>query len=133
MSVVKGKIIFCEGKKSSLDFSLLNRLFESFPSNKPTIVAAGSKFTFSVFAQGYFSPDEIGSQQYIIFRDRDFDVCPTEDIKLLKPIKSQDKVFATHRACVENYLLDPNLIHNYWLSKFKEKQEFFHFHLSMSL
>lgn len=123
MSVVKGKIIFCEGKKSSLDFSLLNRLFESFPSNKPTIVPAGSKFTFSVFAQGYFSPDEVGSQQYIVFRDRDFDVYPTENIRLLKPIKSQDKVFATHRACVENYLLDPHLIDNYWLSKFTEKQD----------
>ena len=85
---------------------------------------AGSKFTFSVFAQGYFSPDEVGSQQYIVFRDRDFDVCPTEDIRLIKPIKSQeDKVFATHRACVENYLLDPNLIHNYWLSKIVEKQD----------
>jgi hypothetical protein len=29
----------------------------------------------------------------------------------------------THRACVENYLINADLIHNYWHTKYLEKQE----------
>ena len=86
MSVVSGKIIFCEGKKTSLDFRLLNRVIEKLSTNKPTIVPSGSKFTFSAFIQGYFSEDEISEQKYIIFRDRDFDAKPTDSTALI-PLK----------------------------------------------
>ena len=124
MSVVSGKIIFCEGKQSSLDISLLNKVFESILIDKPTIVPAGSKFTFSVFAEGYFSGNRLGNQKYIVFRDRDFDIYPTGNIQLIESVNSRGKTSAylTHRACIENYLLDPNLIHSYWMSKYIEKQ-----------
>ncbi|WP_243146683.1 hypothetical protein [Scytonema sp. UIC 10036] len=69
MSVVSGKVIFCEGKQTSLDFRLLNRVIENILMDKPTIVPSGSKFTFSVFTQGYFSRDKPTNQRYIIFRD----------------------------------------------------------------
>jgi hypothetical protein len=66
------KIIFCEGKKASLDYLLLNRLLNKVNESN-VIVPAGGKFSFPTFAQGYFYPDEVKTQQYIIFRDRDFD------------------------------------------------------------
>ena len=119
MSVVSGKIIFCEGKQTSLDFRLLNRVVENLLINKPTIVPCGSKFTFSVFVQGYFSKETAINQQYIIFRDRDFDAKPTTNIGLI-PFQS---MLLTHRACVENYLFNADLIHNYWQTKYIEKQD----------
>jgi hypothetical protein len=116
VSVVSGKVIFCEGKQTSLDFRLLNRVVENLSTNKPTIVPSGSKFTFSVFVEGYFS--SASKQQYIIFRDRDFDLKPTSNVELIKFNKT---MFLTHRACVENYLIDADLIHKYWLAKHTEK------------
>jgi hypothetical protein len=117
VSVVSGKVIFCEGKQTSLDFRLLNRVVENILIDKPTIVPSGSKFTFSVFTQGYFSRDRPTNQRYIIFRDRDFDAKPTANIALIQ----RNSMFLTHRACVENYLLNAQLIHNYWLAKYTEK------------
>lgn len=58
MSVVD-KIIFCEGKQTSLDIKLIERVLAKQPGQRLTIVSAGGKFTFSVFAQGYFFPDEV--------------------------------------------------------------------------
>jgi hypothetical protein len=118
VSVVSGKIIFCEGKQTSLDFRLLNRVIDDFSTNKPTIVPSGSKFTFLAFIEGYFSNDTINNKQYIVFRDRDFDIKPTDNVALI-PLYS---MLLTHRACVENYLLNADLIHNYWESKYIEKQ-----------
>ncbi|WP_017305793.1 hypothetical protein [Spirulina subsalsa] len=126
MTVISGrKIIFCEGKQASLDFALLNRVVEDIAGDKPTIVPAGGKFTVSTFAQGYFFPDEPKSRRYIIFRDRDFDACPTEDRQLIKMANSRGKIFAllTYPACVENYLIDAKLIDQYWTLKYVEKQE----------
>ncbi len=109
MSVVSGrKTIFCEGKQTSLDSRLLNKVVENLLGDRPTIVAAGSKFTFSIFVQGYFSRDAMGNQQYIVFRDRDFDAKPTASIQLLQLGNrlGHRSVFLTYRACVENYLFN---------------------------
>jgi hypothetical protein len=71
----------------------------------------------------YFFPDEVVNQRYIIFCDRDFDTKPTENIRLLELVTSRNQVFTylTYRTCVENYLLDANLIHTYWTAKYAEK------------
>lgn len=121
MSVVSSKIIFCEGKQRSLDAQLLEQVLETLPAERPTIVPCGSKFSFSLFAQGYFFPEELGSQKYLVFRDRDFDAKPSEEVRLIQ-LHSQP-VWLTHRACIENYFLDPDLIHAYWQEKYIEKQE----------
>lgn len=126
MSVVSGrKTIFCEGKQTSLDSRLLNKVVENLLGDKPTIVAAGSKFTFSIFVQGYFSREEVVNQRYIVFRDRDFDAEPTASIQLLQLGNrlGHGSVFLTYRACVENYLFNADLIHNYWVTKYAEKLE----------
>lgn len=112
MSVVSSKIIFCEGKEESLDSKLLERVLETLPAERPTIVPYGSKFSFSLFAQGYFCGKKIDSQKYLVFRDRDFDAKPSEEVRLIQ-LRSQP-VWLTHRACIENYFLDPDLIHAYW-------------------
>jgi Protein of unknown function (DUF4435) len=117
MSVVSGKVIFCEGKEESLDMRLLDRVVENL-KERPTIVPAGSKFTLSVFAQGYFSRAST-NRKGIIFRDRDFDTNPTDQIQLLE----LKQMFLSHRACVENYLLNADLIHAYWVTKYREKQD----------
>lgn len=122
MSVVSSsKIIFCEGKQRSLDVQLLERVLETLPTERPTIVSSGSKFTFSVFAQGYFFPQEIGNQRYLVFRDRDFDAKPPEEVRLIQ--LGHQPIWLTHRACIENYLLEPDLIDAYWREKYIEKQE----------
>jgi len=126
VSVVSGrKNIFCEGKQTSLDSRLLNKVVENLLGDRPTIVATGSKFTFSIFVQGYFSRDATGNQQYIVFRDRDFDAKPTANIQLLQLGNrlGHSSVFLTYRACVENYLFDADLIHTYWVAKYAEKLE----------
>jgi|688.fasta_scaffold181864_3 hypothetical protein len=124
MSVAR-KIIFCEGRQNSLDYRLLSRIVTNISGDECTIVPAGSKFTFSIFAQGYFFPDEVANQKHIIFRDRDFDVKPTSRIQLLQLGNrlGGQSVALTHRSCIENYLLDANLIHDYWKTKYREKIE----------
>jgi hypothetical protein len=121
VSVVSSPTIFCEGKERSLDSQLLLRVLETLPAERPTIVGCGSKFSFPLFAQGYFSPKELDSQKYLFFRDRDFDAKPSEEVRLIQ-LGSQS-VWLTHRACIENYFLDPELIHDYWQVKYIEKQE----------
>ena len=125
MSVVSsGKIIFCEGKPSSLDYGLLDRVVDSLQGDRCTIVPAGSKFGFSTFAEGYFSGKTAVNPKYIVFRDRDFDVQPTPNCGLLQlDNRSGNKPMAlSYRTCVENYLLDADLIHTYWTEKYNEKQ-----------
>lgn len=126
MSVVSGgRTIFCEGKQTSLDYRLLSRVVEGISGDKCTIIPAGSKFTFSIFAQGYFFPNEVRNQRYIGFPDRDFDAQPTPSIQLLQLENRSGNlsIALTYRACVENYLLDTNLIHAYWTEKYTEKRD----------
>jgi len=108
---VSTKIIFCEGK---LDAKLLEKVTENLENI--TIVPAQGKFTFSVFAQGYFANRKKQSK-YLVFRDRDFDLLPTEQINLLE----YKSMFLSYRTCVENYLLEPELIDQYWTEKYQEK------------
>ncbi|MBD2311635.1 DUF4435 domain-containing protein [Desertifilum sp. FACHB-1129] len=122
MSVVSsGKVIFCEGTQRSLDIQLLERVLEEIPTERPTIVSSGSKFTFSIFAQGYFFPNETPREGYLVFRDRDFDAKPPDSAQLIQ--LSNQRIWLTYRACVENYLIDAELIDTYWREQYTEKQE----------
>ncbi|MCT7971945.1 DUF4435 domain-containing protein [Laspinema olomoucense] len=121
MSVVSGgRIIFCEGKETSLDSQLIDQILTGIAGEKYTIIPVGGKFNVSVFVNGYFSRNRGIDQKYLIFRDRDFDVSPTDNSQLLE-IPQSRSTFLTHRACIENYLLDADLIHRYWCEKYAEK------------
>lgn len=113
MSVVSGKVVFCEGQTGSLDYRLLDILLDGIPE-PPTIVPCGSKFGFPNFASGYFSGNT--NVPWIAFRDRDFDKEPPTEPALLQ--LNSRKVFLSHRTTIENYLLDAVLIHRYWTEKF---------------
>ncbi|MGL5192487.1 MAG: DUF4435 domain-containing protein [Chroococcales cyanobacterium] len=124
MSVVSGgRIIFCEGKETSLDSQLINQILAGIAGEKYTIIPVGGKFNVSAFVSGYFSRNRGINPNYLIFCDRDFDVLPTDNIQLLQIAQSrgQSSTFLTHRACIENYLLDADLIHRYWCEKYAEK------------
>ena len=126
MSVVgRGKVVFCEGKDQSLDYRLLDRLFRDMTKERPTIVPAGGKFTFSVFSEGYFSGLKPELKPHcLVFRDRDFDAFPTENIGLVPFQKNtgSSSVLMTHRTCIENYLLDATLMHEYWTNSYEKQQ-----------
>jgi hypothetical protein len=128
-------VIFCEGDRNSLDQLLLRQILQQYPvNNRPEIVPAGGKFTFTQFAQGYFlgknqkqseqkylgKNKKQSEQKYLVFRDRDFDAIPESDPKLIQFSK---RIYLTHRACIENYLLDAELIHSYWQEQYAQKQE----------
>jgi hypothetical protein len=126
VSVVSGgRTIFCEGKPSSLDYKLLGQIVKDVLGDQCTIIPAGGKFTLANFAEGYFFPYDRVSQRYIIFRDRDFDTQPTSGIQLLQLNTKRGKrsTALTHRSCIENYLLDSDLIHSYWSAKHIERIE----------
>lgn len=119
----KGQILKRAKKQISLDPLLLDRIVYDL-EEKPTIVPSGGKFTVSVFAEGYFFPGGLSNKRYAIFRDRDFDMIPTENVQLLQ--FGNRPIFLTHRTCIENYLLDADMIHAYWDEKYQEKKEYPH-------
>ncbi|NJL03274.1 MAG: DUF4435 domain-containing protein [Spirulinaceae cyanobacterium SM2_1_0] len=113
MSVVSAgtKLVFCEGKPKGLDATLLQSLDLSADF---VIKPSGGKRSLAVYAQvelAQYSEDNAPS--YLTFRDRDFDAEPPPSIQLIQPF-SDRPVFYTHRACIENYLLDAQAMDAYW-------------------
>ncbi|MBM4423631.1 MAG: DUF4435 domain-containing protein [Chloroflexi bacterium] len=105
-------LIFCEGKDDSYDSRLLDRLLES---SGPRIVPIGGKFGFNAYIDGYLSSYS-QKPPFIAFRDRDFDLKPSAQPSLIR-IPGSKPIWATYRACVESYLIDTELIRDFWREK----------------
>jgi hypothetical protein len=106
------KLVFCEGGSESLDIRLLNRLLLGHPN--ALVVPVGGKWGIRAFMDGHLSTFPANSQpEFVAFRDRDFDAVPGTTPKLIE-LPGVKPIFLSHRACVENYLLDAELIHEYW-------------------
>lgn len=105
-------LIFCEGKTDSYDYALLNRLLTS---SGPQVVPVGGKRGFKSFIDGRLSTFNI-PPPYIAFRDRDFDLDPTDTATLLA-FPGVQNIWTTYRACLENYLIDASLIQSFWQEK----------------
>jgi hypothetical protein len=103
--------IFCEGKETSYDYRILDRLLSS---SGPHIVPIGGKYSLNAFIEGFCSAYN-SPLQYIAFRDRDFDIKPPDSPKLLA-IRGQKPVWTTYRACIESYLIDSRLFYEFWQS-----------------
>ena len=103
------KLLFCEGTKRSLDAQLLNRLVDG---SGTLIVPVGGKFGFPAFIEGYLGKYD-REPPYHGLRDRDFDAEPPDDVELLR-WPNKKPIYFTHRACVESYLIDPELIDACW-------------------
>ncbi len=126
MSVLSGgtKLVFCEGppdpnEQASFDKVLLNRMLHGKPPNT-VIVPAGGKHQLRAFIQGRLARENAGgiSANYLAFRDRDFDAEPNAEVSLIQ-FRSGESIYMSHRAAVENYLLDVSLIHRYWKENLK--------------
>lgn len=108
------KIIFCEGRPGSLDDLLLGCLM---PVGQVLIKPVGGKYGIRAFIEGYLGnyPDE-SRPDYLGFRDRDFDVEPPENPALIR-LSGEKPIWLTYRAAVENYLIDADLIRQYWTER----------------
>jgi len=113
MSVVGGGItlVFCEGDENSFDKRLLSRLLLGKP---PTVAIepAGGKYQLRAFVRGRLAAER-GGAKYLAFRDRDFDAEPSREVSLIQ-FRGGQPIYMSHRAAVENYLIDAALIHRYW-------------------
>ena len=104
--------MFCEGRENgSLDSPLLSRLLGSH--NGWTIVPGGTKEGLVRYAEGYRARG--ADETWLVVRDRDFDQEPTPQPTLLPDPRRTKNVVCTWRTSVESYLLDPRLIHRYWV------------------
>jgi len=102
-------IVFCEGLKDSLDPVFIHQII---PPGQVEIRPVGGKLSMRAFIEGYLT-DYNQSQNYIGFRDRDFDVEPPSSPKLIR-LEGQKPIFMTYRASIESYLIDASLLHQYW-------------------
>lgn len=105
------KVVFCEGKPNSLDYLLLTRIL---PVGQVRIRPVGGKFGLRAYIQGYLGNYPVNGQpQHVAFRDRDFDLEPSETPQLIRLI-GETPIWLSYRAAIENYLIDPDLLRRYW-------------------
>lgn len=109
------KIVFCEGRPGSLDDLLLGHLM---PVRGALIKPVGGKRGMRAFIEGYLGRYEEAQPDYLGFRDRDFDVEPSDNPKLIR-LWGEKPIWLTHRAAIENYFIDADLIRQYW----KERED----------
>ena len=105
------RLVFCEGKPDSLDSRILNRALVG--RSDVLIVPSGGKRGLRAFIEGHLARYRGGPPSYVAFRDRDLDIEPTETGQLMQ-LEGSKPIFVSHRACVESYLLDEDLIDTYW-------------------
>lgn len=104
--------LFCEGES---DMALF-RSNPFFTGLNFTLLETGGKRGQSVFARGYGASKVMKSakSKQIILRDRDFDF-PLPKVEGL--IKIKEGYYAMYRTCIENYLLTPSTLFNYFEQK----------------
>jgi len=102
-------LLFCEGKPDSLDYIFLSYL----AVGTVQICPGGGKYGLNAFVEGRLSSYGVNTPQYLVVRDRDFDAEPPASVQLIE-YKGEKPIWLTYRACIENYLLDAELLHQYW-------------------
>ncbi len=106
------KIIFCEGQPGSFDVLLLASLIEG-----GQVVPVGGKHGMPAFIEGYLGSYPPATQpNYLAFRDRDFDIEPPESPELIG-LPGIKPIWLSHRAAIENYFIDRNLLRQYWTER----------------
>jgi hypothetical protein len=103
-------IIFCEGQPGSLDVMLLRHLV---PIGGVLIQPVGGKHAMRAFIEGYLGNYVNAQPEYLGFRDRDFDVEPPMQTRLIR-LRGEKPIWLCHRAAIENYMIGTDLIHQYW-------------------
>ena len=94
--------IYCEGKKGSHDFDILEKVISDIPNIQ--ISPIGSIRGASAIIQ-YKEQEIVKSDFKILFRDRDFDrAIPNKE--LLERDEKKQYVYYSYRNTIENYLFD---------------------------
>lgn len=108
------RIVFCEGRPNSLDDLLLNHLL---PAGSALIKPLGGKHGIRAYIEGYLGTyHEDAQPAYLGFRDRDFDAEPPTQPQLIR-LKGTKPIWLSYRAAIENYLIDAELIQQYWMER----------------
>ena len=107
------RIVFCEGRPGSLDDLLLWHLL---PVGQVLIQPVGGKYGMRAFIEGYLGSYPGAQPDYLGFRDRNFDVEPPERPQLLR-LPGEKPIWLSHRTAIENYLIDADLLRQYWTER----------------
>ena len=91
--------LYCEGKRGSHDFDILEKVIEG---RLITIKPIGSKYGANAIMEYQEKNGNVRSYFYLLFRDRDFDQPIPEEEKLI----IDRKTYYSYRTTIENYLLD---------------------------
>jgi len=111
--------IYCEGKKGSHDFDILEKVINNLTSSQIQIDPIGSVRGAKAIIQYKETTGVVKSDFHLFFRDRDFDREIPE-----KPSLENDsnKVFYSYRNTIENYLFDPTHLFNFIFQEKKTEQ-----------
>lgn len=91
--------LYCEGKKGSHDYDILEKVIEG---RLITIKPIGSKYGANAIMEYQEKNGNARSYFYLLFRDRDFDQPIPEEERLI----IDRKTYYSYRTTIENYLLD---------------------------
>ena len=98
--------IYCEGKKGSHDFDILEKITGDIIVNIKPIGGKRSANAIIEFAE----MGTVKSDFYCLFRDRDFD-CPVPEKEELT--FDGKKTYFSYRTTIENYLFDVKIFNNF--------------------
>ena len=91
--------LYCEGKRGSHDFDILEKVIEG---RLITIKPIGSKYGANAIIEYQEKNFNARSDFYLLFRDRDFDQPIPDKERLI----IDRKTYYSYRTTIENYLLD---------------------------
>ena len=92
--------LYCEGKKGSHDFDILEKVIEE--RLNITIKPIGGKYGANAIMEYQEKNFNARSDFYLLFRDRDFDQPIPDKERLI----IDRKTYYSYRTTIENYLLD---------------------------
>lgn len=101
--------VYCEGKRGSYDFEILNKIFAGLPIPVMLQPVGGKRGAKSIIQfKETFEVDK--ADFYLLFRDRDFD----DPVPTVPELTIRDNyVYFSYRTTIENYLLDKELFYDF--------------------
>ncbi len=86
------------------------------PVGRAFVRPVGGKRGMRAFIEGYLGTYQHSPPTFLGFRDRDFDAEPAAQSGLIR-LPGEKPIYLTHRAAVENYFIDADLIWQYWTER----------------
>ena len=109
--------IYCEGKKGSHDYDIIDKVIKGLPSIQ--IEPIGSIRGAGAIIQ-YKETEIVKSDFKILFRDRDFDK-PIPDKPILEQDNNREYFYYSYRNTIENYLFNPSNFYSFLKEKKLDK------------